>query len=50
MKIIRSNSENPDFQKLVKKRDTYLGVMDGGKHEFYSQFNKIDALQNCIVI
>ena len=50
MKTLRTNSENPDFQKLVKQLDTYLAVMDGDEHGFYDQYNQIDSLKNCIVI
>lgn len=50
MKILRTTSENPDFQKLVKQLDSYLAVMDGDEHDFYHQYNKIDMLKNCVVI
>lgn len=50
MKPLRTNSQNPDFQNLVKQLDAYLAVIDGEDHGFYDQFNKIDSLKNCIVI
>lgn len=50
MKTIRTTSENPDFQNLVKQLDKYLAVMDGDEHGFYDQFNKIDMMKNCVVI
>ncbi len=50
MKTLRTTSENPNFQKLVKQLDTYLAIMDGDEHAFYNQYNKIDMLKNCIVI
>lgn len=50
MKTLRTTSENPDFQKLVKQLDAYLAIMDGEEHGFYDQYNKIDSLKNCIVI
>jgi len=50
MKIIRTTSENQDFQNLVKQLDIYLAKMDGDEHDFYHQFNKIDMLKNCVVI
>lgn len=50
MKILRTTSENPDFQNLVKQLDAYLAVIDGDEHGFYDQYNKIDSLKNCIVI
>ncbi|GGG67073.1 GNAT family N-acetyltransferase [Epilithonimonas arachidiradicis] len=50
MQTLRTTSENPDFQKLVKQLDSYLSVMDGDEHDFYHQYNKIDMLKNCVVI
>lgn len=50
MNIIRTTSENLDFQRLVEKLDAYLAVMDGNEHAFYDQYNKIAMLKNCIVI
>jgi len=50
MNILRTTSENPEFQNLVKQLDAYLAVMDGDEHAFYNQYNKIDVLKNCIVI
>jgi len=50
MQILRTTSENIDFQNLVKKLDIYLAEIDGEDHAFYDQFNKIDLLRNCIVI
>jgi putative acetyltransferase len=46
---IRTSSENPDFQKLVKELDADLSIRDGAEHGFYSQFNKIDAIKYAIV-
>ena len=45
MKTLRTTSENPDFQKLVKQLDIYLALMDGEEHAFYHQYNKIDLLK-----
>ncbi|KFE99460.1 GNAT family acetyltransferase [Chryseobacterium formosense] len=50
MQILRTTSDNLDFQNLVRKLDAYLALMDGEDHAFYDQFNKIDALKNCIVV
>lgn len=50
MQILRTTSENIDFQNLVKKLDIYLAEIDGEDHAFYDQFNKIDMLRNCIVV
>jgi GNAT superfamily N-acetyltransferase len=47
--IIRTNSENVDFQELVKLLDQDLAIRDGADHSFYAQFNKIDAIKNVVV-
>jgi putative acetyltransferase len=46
---IRTNSENEQFQKLVKELDTDLSIRDGADHSFYDQFNKIDKIKYAIV-
>ena len=48
-KILRTNSENPDFIRLVNLLDTELAIMDGNEHEFYAQFNKIDHLNHVVL-
>lgn len=45
----RTNSEDQDFQKLVKELDFDLKTRDGEDHSFYSQFNKIAAIKHAIV-
>ncbi len=45
----RTNSENPDFQKLVKALDADLSERNGDQHGFYDQFNKIDNIKHAIV-
>jgi putative acetyltransferase len=46
---IRCNSEHPDFIELVKHLDLELKIRDGEDHDFYHQFNKIDAIKYAIV-
>lgn len=50
MQILRTTSENIDFQNLVKKLDAYLAEIDGEDHAFYDRYNKIALLKNCVVI
>lgn len=50
MEIVRTDSENEDFIKLVKSLDEYLALKDGEEHSFYVQFNKTDDLKNCILL
>lgn len=49
IKILRTNSSNPDFIDLVKELDAYLKITDGDEHEFYNQFNGIESLQYVVV-
>lgn len=49
LQIIRTNSSNPDFQKLVIELDKVLAFLDGEQHGFFAQFNKIDAIQHVLV-
>lgn len=46
----RTNSDNKDFQDLVKELDADLKIRDGEDHPFYAQFNKIDTIKNVIVV
>lgn len=49
IKLIRTNAKNKDFIELVVFLDADLKISDGEDHDFYNQFNKIDALKNVIV-
>ncbi|MDF1672747.1 MAG: GNAT family N-acetyltransferase [Vicingaceae bacterium] len=48
--IKRTTSDNCDFIDLVKQLDAYLKVVDGADHDFYNQYNGLEALQNVVVI
>ena len=48
-KIVRTDSQNPEFIKLVNQLDTYLAVTDGEEHGFYDQFNKIQNIKHVVV-
>jgi putative acetyltransferase len=49
MKLVRTTSDNLDFQQLVVALDAYLRIVDGDDHAFYAQFNKTDSLSNVLV-
>src|SRR6185436_12731314 len=49
MNLLRTDSTNADFQRLVADLDAELRSRDGADHSFYSQFNKIDALRHVVV-
>lgn len=48
--IKRTDSENIDFQMLVRELDKDLAVRDGDEHSFYAQYNKIDSLNYVVVV
>ena len=45
----RTDSTNPDFQKLVALLDNYLTGINGENDAFFSQFNTIDALHHVLI-
>jgi putative acetyltransferase len=49
MKIVRTTSDNSDFNKLVVHLDKYLAILDGEDHAFYAQFNKSSLLKNALI-
>ena len=50
MEILRTDSQNPDFQLLVSQLDTELAVIDGDDHDFYHQYNGITMIKYAVVI
>jgi putative acetyltransferase len=49
IKLVRTNSENPDFIHLVSHLDADLAIRDGAEHSFYNQFNKIALIRHAVV-
>ena len=49
IKLVRTNSDNLDFQQLVRQLDAVLAELDGDDHSFYAQFNKIGAIKHAVV-
>jgi putative acetyltransferase len=49
IKLVRTDSNDPDFIELVKHLDADLAARDGSDHSFYSQFNKITMIRHAIV-
>ena len=49
IKLIRTDSDNPDFIHLVKHLDAELAVLDGDEHAFYAQLNKTNKIKHVIV-
>jgi putative acetyltransferase len=49
IRLIRTNSVNKDFIRLIKDLDAYLAVSDGEDHSFYAQFNKVDLIKHVVL-
>jgi GNAT superfamily N-acetyltransferase len=49
IKLIRANSGNTDFKTLVDILNDYLKIVDGSDHDFYMQYNGIDALSHVVI-
>lgn len=47
--LIRTNSDNKDFQDLVVELDKDLAKKNGETNDFFAQFNKIDLMRNVVV-
>ncbi len=47
--IKRTNSDDPNFQKLVKLLDLELQERDGEEHSFYATLNKTNTLNHVVV-
>ena len=47
--LIRTNSDNPDFNGLVRLLDQDLQMRDGAEHAFYAQFNKVSAIRYVVM-
>ena len=47
--VRRTDSNDPEFIKLVEKLDAELAERDGTDHSFYHQFNSIDTIKHVVV-
>ncbi len=48
--IVRTDSGNKDFLKLVGDLDEYLREMDGKDHAFYHQYNQLDHIKYVVLV
>lgn len=48
--LIRTNSEDNNFQELVRELDKDLAIRDGADHAFYAQYNKLDKIKHVLVL
>ena len=49
MRVLRTDSDNLDFRRLVVDLDRYLADIDGADHAFYAQFNGLDNIPYVVV-
>ena len=49
IKIMRTNSDHPDFIALVKQLDILMAIVDGEDHAFYSQFNSLNKIKHVVL-
>ena len=47
--INRTNSDHPDFQRLVMQLDKDLQERYGSEQAFFDQFNKLDSIRHVVV-
>lgn len=47
--ILRTDSANTDFNKLVSLLDADLKIRDGEEHTFYAQYNQIENIKHALV-
>ena len=47
--LVRTNSSDSIFKKLVELLDQDLAIRDGNDHDFYHQFNDISELRHVIL-
>lgn len=47
--LLRTDSDNPDFQMLVQELDKHLQSINGDEQAFFTQFNALNHLRHVIV-
>jgi len=47
--LVRTDSKNEHFIRLVRALDADLANRDGEEHAYYDQFNKIDSIKYAVV-
>ncbi|OWP64031.1 GNAT family N-acetyltransferase [Hymenobacter amundsenii] len=52
LRLLRTDSDNPDFLRLVRLLDADLAVRDGAEHAFYAQLNQaaMAHLRHAVVV
>lgn len=49
IQLARTDSSNPDFQKLIGLLDAGLRITDGDDFAFFAQYNKVDTIKEVVV-
>lgn len=49
MKLLRTDNSSEDFRALVKLLDAHLAVTDEDEHDFYNQYNGLDAIKHVVI-
>ncbi len=49
LKIIRTDSTDPEFRNLVLMLDQDLAHRDGAEHAFYAAYNKLDSIGHVVM-
>ena len=49
-RIVRTNSGNRDFIRLVSELDIFLAEMNDREHDYYNQLNKIDSIKHVVLV
>lgn len=48
-RLLRTSSDNSDFRGLVLQLDAELRIRDGDDHDFYAQYNKLEAIKHVVL-
>ncbi len=49
MRVLRTNSDDPDFLRLVSLLNADLAERDGEDHAFYSLYNGLEEIRHAVV-
>jgi putative acetyltransferase len=49
MHLRRTDSEDPDLEKLIPLLDYELAEADGPDHPFFAQYNKLDDIKHIVI-
>ena len=49
LRLLRTSSDNADFQALVRLLDQDLALRDGAEHVFYAQYNTLSQINHAVV-